>query len=177
MTLTLRDVQHTDAAALAQIVVTANENAFRGRVPDQCLEFSIEESTANWQRTFEQGLPEKHVMLMALDGQAVVGYGWGGPNVKHAGFQAELIQIMLLPAYQGQGIGRRLLCAVASRLIEYGLTDMTVEVLRINPNRPFYERMGAVYQSDFPYDWDGVTLPMCIYAWADLPAFLAQYCT
>jgi hypothetical protein len=49
--LILRDVQVGDAEALAHILVTVGESAFRGRVPDQCLTFTEAESATNWKRT------------------------------------------------------------------------------------------------------------------------------
>lgn len=41
MSITFRHVLPTDAAALAHILVTANDHAFRGLIPDQCLTFSL----------------------------------------------------------------------------------------------------------------------------------------
>ena len=38
--LRLRDVRIDDADALAHILISSNEAAFRGRVPDQCLAFT-----------------------------------------------------------------------------------------------------------------------------------------
>jgi hypothetical protein len=49
---------------------------------------------------------------------------------------------------------------------------MRVEVLRVNPNRGFYERLGARYVAERDYDWDGVVLTMCLYGWADLRPLL-----
>src|SRR5437867_3430788 len=45
--------------------------------------------------------------------------------------------------------------------------NMRVEVLRCNPNRAVYEKLGAASISERPFDWDGVILPMCSYGWAD----------
>lgn len=164
--INLRDVLPSDAPALAHIVCTANEYAFRGLVPDHCLEFSEAESATNWQRTLSAGLPDGDFMLMAVipNGQ-VVGYAWAGVNDKDALFQAELRQLMVLPAYQRQGIGKQLVSHAAKRLLKQCYRSMRVEVLRINPNRAFYERLGAKYQSEFPYEWDGVPLISCVYGW------------
>ncbi len=171
--ITLRDVLPSDAPALAYILCTANEQTFRGLVPDQCLEFPETESVANWQRTLTDGLPDGDFMVMAVipNGQ-VVGYAWSGANDKDALFQAELRQLMILPAYQRQGIGKRLMIYAAKHLLQRGLQSMRVEVLRINPNRAFYERLGAKYQTEYPYDWDGVALTMCVYGWPDIRSLL-----
>jgi len=175
MDFVLRDVVPSDAPSLAHIVCTANEQAFRGLVPDACLEFSEAESTANWQRTFSQGLPNDDYMLIAeTPVKACAGYVWAGPNTKDSVYQAELRQIMILPAYQRQGLGRRLVSAVAQRLLDIGLNSMRVEVLRVNPNRAFYERIGGQFVSEHAYDWDGVTLSECVYGWRDIRPLLAK---
>lgn len=172
-----RDVTPDDASVLAHVLVTSIDHAFRGRVPDQCLEFPEAESAANWNKFFSQGLPANHVMLIAQTptGEAI-GYIWGGPNTKDSVHSAELIQISVLPAYHQHGIGRRLVCELAQRLAGQGLYSMRVEVLRVNPNRTFYERIGATYISKHPYDWEGVTLSMCVYGWADTRVFLTEQC-
>jgi ribosomal protein S18 acetylase RimI-like enzyme len=174
----IRDVVPEDAAALAHVLITANEAAFRGRVPDQCLEFTEAESAANWQRMLVQlGLPAGDFMIVAQTSTAlVVGYAWGGPRTQDTVYSGELRQLYVLPAYQRRGIGRRLVCHVAGRLAEQGLHSLRVEVLQVNPNRVFYERLGGTFVSQHPYDWDGVILPMYVYGWADSRSFLADQC-
>ncbi len=176
MGIELRDVLPSDAPSLAHILIEANEHAFRGLVPDRCLEFTEAESTANWQRFFAEGLPASDFMIAAIvpTGE-MIGYIWGGPNTKEPDFAAELRQISVLPAYQGQGIGRQLACQLAQRLLEQDLHSMRVEVLRVNPNRIFYERLGGTLFSEQPYDWDGFILPMRVYGWKDIRPLLKQH--
>jgi ribosomal protein S18 acetylase RimI-like enzyme len=166
----LRDVRTDDAEALAHILITAGEAAFRGRVPDQCLTFTETESAANWQRTLREGLPPGDVLVVAkLPGGAPVGYAWGGPYDDPV-YRGELRQIAVLPSAQGHGIGRRLVRHVADRLAAHGVHSLRVEVMGVNPNRGFYERLGAHYLAEHDFDWDGSVLPMCVYGWIDTQA-------
>ncbi len=172
MDIHLRPVTFDDPEALAHILITANESAFRGLVPDQCLTFTEAESAANWRKTFtEEGLPSGDEFLTVAETAAreVVGYVWGG--VKDDGDGIVRI-LMVLPAYQRRGVGRLLVSHVAERLAEKGIHRMTVEVLSVNPNRLFYEHIGATYVSEAPYDWDGVPMVSCLYQWADTSALL-----
>jgi ribosomal protein S18 acetylase RimI-like enzyme len=175
MELKLRDVRADDASALAHVLVTANLANYRGLVPEQCLTFTEAESAANWSRSLNAGLPPRDFMYLVEDGThgGVIGYGWAGPTENDGTFRGELRQINLLPEYQRRGIGRFLVREIARRLRdEQGIASLRVEVLRCNPNRPFYERLGARFVSERPYDWDGVMFPMCLYGWPDTGALL-----
>ena len=176
MTVTLRDVAPGDAAALAHVLVTANEHAYRGVVPDQCLNFTEAESAANWKRPLTDGLAAGEFMLIAeTAGPAVVAYAWGSAHAMDARFDGQLKQLNVLPEHQGRGLGRLLVGHVATRLArEHGARSMCVETLHCNPNRPFYERLGAVFVSRRDFDWDGVVLPMCLYGWTDLDPLLRR---
>ena len=165
--IVLRDVRVGDAGALAHILITANDAAFRGRVPDQCLTFTEAESAANWRRTLVTGLPPEDVLVVAeMSGGPPVGYAWGGPHDEPA-YRGELRQIAVLPSAQVNGIGRRLVRHLARRLAAVDIRSLRVEVLLVNPNRQFYERLGARYLSAYDVDWDGVVLPMGVYGWPD----------
>lgn len=168
MNVTLRDVTPDDAEALAHVLITAGESAFRGLVPDQCLTFTEAESAANWRRFLGgEGVPEADIFVVAVVDGEVVGYVWGGPNDKDQVYGGELRQIQILPEYQGRGVGRKLVAYVAEKLASQKIYSMRVEVMCVNPNRAFYERLGAKYVSEHPYDWDGVIMPSCVYGWAD----------
>lgn len=177
MTTPIRDLTPDDIDALAHILVTANDATFRGLVPDACLEFTEAESAANWRRFLlgeGQGLPEGDCMLIAeVDGQAV-GYAWGGASDHEPEYAGELRQISVLPAYQGRGVGRQLVCEVARRLDAQGIRSMRVWAVCINPNRAFYERLGAVFVREFPFDWDGFATSGCVYGWADTMPLLVS---
>ena len=173
MPVSIRAATLADAPALADIVIDANEAAFRGRVPDQCLSWLTRaESATNWRRALGPGgLGEGQCLVVAETptGQ-VVGCALGGPHGDEPGYHGELSLLGVLPAYQRRGIGRRLVAAVAEHLAQGGVQSLLVRVLMVNPNRPFCERLGARYLRDEPYDWNGVPLAMAVYGWADTTA-------
>ena len=159
----LRPVCPSDAASLAHILVTANERAFRGIVPDRCLEFTEAQSTANWYRCLTGDVPpDDFFVLVERAGDPPAGYVWAGPS-SDASYRGQLRQINILAAHQRQGIGWLLVGEAAVHLAARGIHSLWVETLRCNPNRAFYERLGAQFLSERPHDWDGVILPMCRY--------------
>ena len=60
------------------------------------------------------------------------------------GYTGAIYALYVLPAYQGQGIGRDLVAAVVHFLRAQGHAVMLVRVLAANPARGFYERLGGV---------------------------------
>ncbi len=170
MDVHIREVNPDDADALAHVLVCANRAAYAGIVPPQCLTFTEAESAANWRRTLGAGLPQGDFIFIVEDERTklVIAYAWGGPSADDSVYRGVLRQISVLPSHQRRGIGRLLVRRVAQRLAaEQGIRSMRVEVLRCNPNRAFYERLGARYVSERPHDWDGVVMPMCLYGWTD----------
>lgn len=177
MDISIRNVVSSDADALAHILVTAEEHVFRGLVPDKCLEFTEAESAANWQTFFVEGMPKADFMIVAETAtHQAVGYAWSGPTTNDTQYAGELRQISVLPAYQGFGIGRLLVADVARRLAEQNIYSLKVEVLQVNPNRLFYEHLGATFVSQHLYNWDGITLPACVYGWSDTRGLLSEQC-
>jgi GNAT superfamily N-acetyltransferase len=173
--LIYRDVVPEDAVGMTRVGIQANEHAFRGRVPDVCLEFTEAESIANWQRFFrEGGVPDEDFIIVAqtISGQ-IVASTWGGPYPGDENYHGEVRQLAVHPDFQRRGIGRRLVKLVAERLAQRGICSLRVDVLEVNPNRVFYERLGAVYVSQSPYDWDGVRLTSYTYGWADTADLIA----
>ena len=107
------------------------------------------------------------VLLVAEEEGAIIGYAIGGPCAKDEVYRGQLSQLCVLPSHQRRGVGRLLLREVASRLAAQGIHSLRVGVLRVNPSRAFYERLGGQYLCDRQLDWDGVLLPECVYGWRD----------
>ena len=173
----IRDAVYADSADLADVVIDANAHAFRGLVPDQCLEWLTKsDSMANWQSFLAKPIEARTKFLLvgeSPDGR-VGGCAMAGPQVDLPPYQSELFMLNILPDYQRQGLGRQLMAVAADRLAKAGMTSMVVRVLTINPNCAFYEKLGGNFIREEPYDWNGVVLQSTVYGWADtsaVPAF------
>jgi len=59
------------------------------------------------------------------------------------GFAGELNKIYVLRRVHRQGVGRLLLCTVARRFLDQGVTSMLLFGEATNPSNGFYERFGA----------------------------------
>jgi GNAT superfamily N-acetyltransferase len=87
------------------------------------------------------------------------------------GFAGELNKIYVLRRHQRQGVGRLLLCSVARRFLEQGVTSMLLFGEATNPSNGFYEAFGAERLYDDNGDFHGA------YGWRDLNTLLARCST
>ena len=167
--LNVRDVCMDDAEALAHIFITAHNATFRGRIPDQCLTLTEPQSAANWRRTLTSGIPPGDILVVAEPpGELPIGYAWAGPQ-RDSSCPGELRQLHVLPSHQRRGIGRLLVSHVAGQLATNGIHQLCVGVLKANPNRAFYEHLGARYLTERDIDEDGVVLREMVYRWEQMP--------
>jgi GNAT superfamily N-acetyltransferase len=178
----IRPARIEDCPALARVIIDATISAFGGRVPDACLNWlTVEESAANWARNFEPGGldPGEYIFVAEVERTDIIGLAMVGlQSADHlqdehitARFPRDLYSIQVDPAWQRRGIGRRLVAKVAEALLKDGVTSLLVRVLVDNPNRIFYERLGAVLVGSQPYDWEGYSTQELLYGWDDICQF------
>jgi len=101
----------------------------------------------------------------------IVGFAVGGPERDgDPVYKGALYAIYLLEKYQRQGLGRRLVAAVAQELIRRDLCSMLVWVLVDNPACGFYEALGGRRMHSRPITIGPATLEEVAYGWPDLRA-------
>src|SRR3984893_64859 len=115
----------------------------------------------------------RDVRVAVGDGEAILGFGSCGPNRSDRRFAGEVFTLYVAPDWQNQGIGRRLLIALFRRLVAAGRSSAIVWVLRDNPSRFFYERLGGRQVTDKTLAFAGSAVEAVAYGWGDLPGFLA----
>ncbi len=176
----IRPASVEDCQALGRIIIDATRDAFRGRVPDRCLHWlTPEESAANWARTFEPGqhLDQGAHLLVAEDERSgVIGLAMVGETTSSRvrdqsvaeQYPYDLHSLQVDPLWQRRGVGRRLVSGVADVLSNEGASHLLIRVLGDNPNRTFYERLGAVRIGSQPYDWEGYKTEEILYGWDDI---------
>jgi GNAT superfamily N-acetyltransferase len=104
----------------------------------------------------------------------VIGFSTAGPERGgDATYKGELWGIYVLEAWQRQGIGRRLTLAVAGELRRRGCNSMLVWVLKDNPCRAFYERLGGALVGKKEIEIGGKKLIEVSYGWSDLCRLVA----
>lgn len=133
--------------------VTADDFDFLWHLHNAAFRKYIEETwgwNEDWQRkhfseTFDPGVGR----IVMVDGNDA-GYIW----VSEGEDEIFLASIRILPEYQGRGVGTRLI----RDLIE---SDKTVrlDVLKVNPARELYERLGFSISSDLGTHFEMIRKP------------------
>lgn len=170
--ITIRPAQASDARGIARLDVETWRTTYAGVLPAPYLVgLSERRREAGWRGVI---LREPRNVRVAVDATRVIrGFGSCGPNRGDPFFAGEVFTLYVAPDWQNRGIGRRLLIALFRRLVTAGRRSAIVWVLRDNPARFFYERLGARQVSHRPLPVGGMAVEAIAYGWRDLPGFLA----
>lgn len=171
----VRKARLLDAPAIARIEVETWQSTYAGILADQSLlGMSSARLTASWMAELRRW--PGGVVVWDGDEDGILGYGQCGrqrdPSLPHKG---EVFMLYVSPDAQGAGIGRQLLLAMLGTLSRSNYPSALVWVLRANPARFFYERLGAKLVSNRRIPFDGRLVDALGYAWNDLSATLDQW--
>jgi ribosomal protein S18 acetylase RimI-like enzyme len=79
-----------------------------------------------------------------------------------------MYSLYVMPQYQGKGVGKHLLLAVAKGLVKLGLNSMLVRLRSGNPTPRVYIAMGAEDLGLHPVTVGGSSVGEVTYGWQDL---------
>jgi len=166
----IRHAVSEDSPGIAHVHVGSWRTTYPGIVPSSVLEnLSVERSQSKWLHMILEPSDQSFI-LVAVDSQnVVVGFAAAGPERSgNFAYQGELYAIYMLRAYQGRGLGRQLVSAVAHQLLEQGFSSMLVWVLRDNLFRAFYEALGGEQIGEQNITIGEAALPEVAYGWKDI---------
>lgn len=170
--ITIRPARPADARAIARLDIETWRTTYAGMLSAAYLVgLSERRREAGWRSVIAR---EPRDVRVAVDPAGdVVGFGSCGPIRGDRAFAGEVFTLYVAPDWQNQGIGRRLLIALFRRLVAAGRHSAILWVLRDNPARFFYERLGAQQVSRKSLAVGGTVIGAAAYGWRDLPGFLA----
>jgi ribosomal protein S18 acetylase RimI-like enzyme len=162
----------TDAAAIARIDVECWQSTYAGVLSDK---FLVGLSASDRKRVWSSYIarhPGDMVVSVAPSG-VIQGFGsCGRRRDADQGFAGEVFTLYVGTDYQGRGLGRALLLGLFTRLVRCSMTSAAIWVLRDNPARFFYERLGGKLVSHRQLRVAGVAVEAIAYGWRDLAAVL-----
>ena len=135
-------------------------------------EWTYEASATSWRRPLcgiASGVNKEECIFVACEENGdVIGLAMGMPaeGFTHTG---EVSALYVQQGFQGRGIGRRLVQAVAAWLHAQGHTVLHIAVLAANaPARKFYEAIGGTVIGEREFEEYGFMLPGVVYGWPDI---------
>lgn len=177
----LRAALPEDAPAIGALHVECWRDTYTRLMPDALLSgLSVDARAKMWRNVLVD--PQafgRATVLRALVDDRLVGFAscgaHGDDTLAAAGFDVQIHAIYVQRASQGQGVGRRLMAAIAEALAAQGHRCAFLWVLRENMlARGFYEHLGGTIIGERQEQMEGVTLNEVGYGWHDLAGSIAR---
>jgi ribosomal protein S18 acetylase RimI-like enzyme len=182
----IRPAIQTDAAGIAKVYVDAWRSAYAAILPHRMLVgMSYDQQALHWTRTIQR---TRELVIVAIEGdQGVVGFaGFGSARagdrraIEHlAGVRdasvGEIYTLYVQPDCQDRGIGRQLVAEAFGAMTRNGCRCGLLWVLRDNPSRYFYERIGGRLIAERQERMWGVMTEQVCYGWSDLTQAAATH--
>jgi ribosomal protein S18 acetylase RimI-like enzyme len=169
--IAIRPARPGDARPIARLDVETWQAAYAGILATPYLAgLSSDRRERGWADLIRR---EPRDVRVAIDLDGIIrGFGSCGPCRDDPNFLGEVYTLYVAPDWQNQGIGRRLVFALFARLVEQGRHSAVIWVLRENPARFFYQRLGGreIRRKSLPVG--GASVAASGYGWRDLPQFL-----
>lgn len=174
-----------DAPGMAQVMVDTWFAAHRGQVPDEQWQrrhedWSYADSERSWCSLLAEiadGSNTQDCVYVAVREEGeVIGVAVGCPaELDLRPNAAEVSSLYVLPDYQGQGLGRRLVQAVAAHQARLGRQALMISVLTTNaPARRFYEALGGQVIGTRETKDYGFPEPQVVYGWEEIVGLAAN---
>ncbi len=169
--MNIRPATKNDIQAIAQLHFECWRALFSSLVPDFAFDLLSPKTDQRWAHFLEGAeWGDEVAYVVELEG-AIIGFAAGGPEWGgHPTIEAEMYSLYVLPRYQGQGVGKKLVLAVARGLIKLGLNSMLVRLRSGNPTPRVYIAMGAEDLGLHPVAVGAATVGEVTYGWQDLRA-------
>lgn len=171
----IREAHLGDCAGIAHVQVDSYQTAYAGILPPEYLaHFSYEEQEQDWRDLLSA---DRHALLYVAENDSgeIVGYALARAHGdQDTDYDSELAALHVRRTFQRQGIGTRLIAAVAERLKQQGCRSLMLWVLDKNPARSFYERLGGQRFGEKPWRIEelGLDTIEVAYGWPDITRLL-----
>jgi ribosomal protein S18 acetylase RimI-like enzyme len=179
----VRRARPVDAAAIGAVHVAAWRSAYPGILPDRYLAaLSVPRQAAYYEAAIRGTTGVYVATASGLDVPAgasarVIGFATAGrARLREIGGQrlaeGEIETLYVLDDWRDRGVGRRLMRAAGAYLAENGCRSVYLWVLRDNPSRWFYERLGGRAMAEGLVQVGGRGVPQTAFVWDPIERLL-----
>jgi GNAT superfamily N-acetyltransferase len=162
----IRPSQNTDAHSMACIYVQTWQDTYLSVIP---FDYLSSMSIQRHEKAFLKELNGRHVIsFVAEDDGRIIGFTTGGYERNGSDVYAgEIYTLYVLKNLQRQGVGTRLVSALAMQFELSGMNTMLVRVLSLNPYRRFYKKINGLYLQTERQPFAGEIMDVETYGWLD----------
>lgn len=164
----IRRAAAADAVGMAEVHVGVWRSAYAGILPDDYL---ARLSVPRHALYYQTGIQAGHAAYVAEAEGEVVGFATAS-RASAALADGEIETLYVADDWREQGVGRALMQSAASRLARGGCRSAYLWVLRDNPSRWFYQRLGGRRAADSQTLVAGVAIPKTAYVWDPIELLL-----
>jgi GNAT superfamily N-acetyltransferase len=144
--VSVRQARRSDASDVARIQLESWRSGYAELLPAALAELTVEQVAEPWEASLSAPPSPRHHLLVALDGDAVVGFAATAPATDpylDPAVDAEVLALHVQPEATRAGHGSRLLAATVDYLREDGFTHGVMWVFAADePLRRFLEGTG-----------------------------------
>ena len=155
--VTIREIHNEDIKSLARVHVDCWWETYRNIISESYLQnLKYTDRQEMWEKLIPRR-PEDGGTLVVFSEEEndVVGFCDFGKAREHEhGFGGEVYALYLLRRYQGNGIGRKLLERVKEEFKKRRVDSFYLWVLKDNPTKGFYEKVGGKFLKSQPLEMD-----------------------
>jgi L-amino acid N-acyltransferase YncA len=141
--ISIRRARPADAPAIGEIHAAVWRTAYAGILPEAYLAGLKAARLGDFYQRAVLDRREGHAVFVAVAEGAVIGFASGGRTRRPGLAEGEVETLYLLEDWRERGIGRRLMRAMGAHLKAIGCRSVMLWVLRANPTRWFYSRLGG----------------------------------
>lgn len=164
--MVIRPSQKNDVSAMSRVYVRTWQETYLGVVPYGYLYAmsapELEQGFLNEQQS------RQVISYVAEDAGEVIGFISGGYERQgDTIYNGEIYALYVMKNRQRQGIGTKLISALATRLNYFNIYSMLVWVLVENPCRRFYTKLNGMYLRNHRMPFAGEVIDVAAYGWLD----------
>ncbi len=182
--ISIRRARPSDAISIGSVHVAAWRSAYPGILPDGFLaRLSVPRQAAHYDSAIRS--PSIGVFVASASGSdvppgsgsriigfATAGRARGGEFTRRLA-EGEVETLYVLDDWHDRGVGRKLMRAAGAHLAEIGCKSCFVWVLRNNPSRWFYQRLGGKAVAEAMIQFAGEKVPQTAFVWDPIEKLLA----
>jgi ribosomal protein S18 acetylase RimI-like enzyme len=166
----IRSARPGDAPGIARVETETWRDAYPTLLPGSYL-VDNPGSRSRWRKRLRGG--GRNILIAEAAPRQIIAYATWGPVGRHharpgGGAAGQLYELYVDADHREKGIGRGLCAEVARRMVRRGMGTLYVEVLEGNPNRFFYEALGARLVARTHHEFAGQRLVSVVYLWTKL---------